>query len=72
MAKFIGSGVLSKFSCEVVLKRPIAAGQIPQLLDIQIPLAEHVILVRDHLMLPDDHMVDDNDEIFLFLAVMGG
>ena len=72
MTKFIGSGVLSKFSQEVILQKPIAAVQIPQLLDIQKPLADHLILVRDHHMLSDSYLVNDNDEIFLFLAVMGG
>ncbi len=72
MAKIIGKGALKSYSQSLVLTTAIRAQDLPGLLKIPDELAEVTILVRDHQMLDDDELIDDDDEIYLFMAVMGG
>lgn len=72
MAKIIGKDALKSFSQELFLHTAIRARDLPGLLKIPKELAEVIILVRDHQKLENDELIDNDDEIYLFMAVMGG
>ncbi len=72
MAKIIGKGALQSYSQDIVLAIAIRAQDLPGLLKIPKELAEVTIMVRDHQKLDDDEIINDEDKIYLFMAVMGG
>ncbi len=72
MTKIIGTGLLKPFSQELILDTSIKVQDLPGLLKIPAELAEITIIVREHQKLDDDDLIHANDEIILFMAVMGG
>jgi molybdopterin converting factor small subunit len=72
MAKIIGKGPLRSFSQEIVLATSIRVQDLPGLLSMPEELAEIVLVVRNHQKLDFDELINDDDEVFLFMAVMGG
>jgi hypothetical protein len=72
MAKIIGKGLFRSFSQEIVLAASIKVQDLPGLLRVPAELAEVAIVVRKNQKLDFDELIHDDDEIYLFMAVMGG
>lgn len=72
MANIICKEPLKAYSQSLFLPQPIKAQDLPRLLKIPEELAEAVIAVRNHQKLDLDALIYNDDEILLFLAVMGG
>ncbi len=60
------------YSQSLILPQPIRVQDLPRLLKIPEEMAEAVIAVRDHQKLDLDELIYNDDEILIFLAVMGG
>ncbi len=72
MAKIIGKGIFKPYTQDILLATAIRAQDLPELLKIPKKLVEVTITVRDHHKLDDDEFIDNDDEIYLFMAVSGG
>ncbi len=72
MAKIICRDPLKSYSQNIVLTHSTKVQDLPRLLKIPEELAETIIVVRNHQKLDFDDFINDEDEIYLFLAVMGG
>jgi hypothetical protein len=72
MSNIICKDPLKSFSQSLVLSQPIRVQDLPKLLKIPDELAEAVIVVRNHQKLDLDEFINNDDELYLFLAVMGG
>ena len=72
MAKIICKEPLKAYSQSLILPQPVRVQDLPRLLKIPEEMAEAVIAVRDHQKLELDAIVYNDDEIIIFLAVMGG
>ena len=72
MAKFIGKGVLQQYSQDLFLTNQIKVHDLPTLLKLPDELANILIVVRDHRKLDFDELILNGDEVYLYLAVMGG
>lgn len=72
MAKFIGKGVLQQYSQDLFLTNQIKVRDLPSLLKLPDELAAILIVVRDHHKLDFDELIFNNDEVYLYMAVMGG
>ena len=72
MLKVIGKGSMQAFSREIDLKKQVSVANLPELLQMPRELAESLIVVRGHSKLDEKDIILKDDEIYLFLAVMGG
>lgn len=72
MATFIGKGLLQDYGQEITLTRPITVASLPALLQIPDHLSDHLIFLRNHLRLSGNDEVLNEDEIIIFIEVMGG
>jgi len=72
MAKFIGSGPLKKYSGIVNINKPILVQELSKFLKLPKDLSENLIVVRENKKLNDDDTIQNNDEIHIFFAAMGG
>ena len=70
--KINGSGVLNQYSCQIGLRSRINVDDLQEILGIPESLSSNLIIVRDHRKLGKDDIINEDDEIFLFLVVMGG
>ena len=72
MASIIGKGVLKQYSQTLEINGSVSVASIPELMKLPENLHENVIAVRDGKVLSLDEFVSDDDEIILFISVMGG
>jgi len=72
LTKIIGMGVMKPFSREIDVQHPILVRDLVKLLQIPASLAEELLVVREHHLLTDEEQIMNGNEIFLYLAVMGG
>ena len=72
MASIIGKGVLKQYSQTVKIHEPVSVTCLPDLIKLPEDYRENVIAVRDGKVLSLDELLSDDDEIVLFLTVMGG
>jgi sulfur carrier protein ThiS len=72
MVKIVGKGPFRPFSQEFVLVSPLKVQDLLERLSLPADLAESAIIVRNHQMLEFDELIQDDDEVMLFMAVMGG
>ena len=72
MASIVGKGVLTQYSQTVNIHEPVPVASLPDLLKLPENLRENVIAVRDGRVLSLDELMSDEDEITLFITVMGG
>ena len=72
MLKVIGKGSMQAFSREIDLNKQVRVANLPELLQMSQELAESLIVVRGHSKLDEKDIILKDDEIYLFLAVMGG
>jgi hypothetical protein len=72
MANFIGKGILAQYSQEIKLKKPIIVHNVDRLLKLPKELSSNLIVVRGSRKLNDDEIIQNEDEIYLYFAAMGG
>ena len=72
MAVIIGKGVLHPYSQTVVLPVPVPVENLPELMKVPEEYRENIIAVRDGRVLSLDELLSDEDEIQIFISVMGG
>lgn len=72
MLKIIGKSGLQQFSREIFLSTQIKVRDLPKLLGLPEELTNNLIVVRKNYKLDYDEPIFTNDEIYLFMAVMGG
>ena len=72
MTKFVGKGMMQTYSQEISMSESVTVQSLPALLNIPKDLSKNLIVVRGNKKLDSDNLISNNDEIFLFLAVMGG
>ncbi len=72
MLKIIGKASMQSFSREIELQDRVSVADLPRLLHMPPDLADSLIVVRGHSKLDQKDMILKDDEIYLFLAVMGG
>ncbi len=72
MAKFIGKGLLQPYSCEIVLTKPVSTYSLKFLLRLPEDLSGSLIAVRGSKKLNEEDLINDSDDIVLFLATLGG
>jgi len=72
MASIVGQGVLKPYSQTVLLPEPVNVASLPELMKLPENYRENVIVVRDNKVLSLDEPLYDNDEILVFISVMGG
>jgi len=72
LVSFIGKGVLEQYSQTVEIKEPVAVACLPDLMKLPEDYRENAIAVRDGKVLLLDELIRDDDEIIVFLSVMGG
>jgi len=70
--KIIGKGILKQYSQTLDINESVSSANLPELIKLPENLRENVILVRDGRVLSPDELVSDDDEIILFVSVMGG
>ena len=70
--KIIGKGILKQYSQTLDINESVSSANLPELMKLPENLRENVILVRDGRVLSPDELVSDDDEIILFVSVMGG
>ena len=72
MTKFTGRGLLEPYSSEMSLEKPVTASSIGSLLNLPENYTNNLVVVRRSKILGGNDYINNNDEITLFLAVMGG
>lgn len=71
-AKIIGKGILQPFSKDISFTTQIRVQDLPGLLEMPEDLANNLIVVRNHHNLLSNELIENDDEIYLFIAAMGG
>jgi len=72
LASIVGKGNLEAYSRTVALKAPVPVTGLPELMKVPQAYRENIIAVKDGKVLSLDEMINDSDEIMVFLSVMGG
>ena len=72
MTRFDGRGLLRSFSCEMRLAEPIRVRDLGAFLGLPWDYSSNLIVVRGSRKLEANNLIYDDEEIILFLAVMGG
>ncbi len=72
MTEFIGKGSLGKYSQEKAIDHPIKVNEVSELLKLPKEIAENLIVVRQNRKLGEDEIIQDEDQIYIFFAAMGG
>jgi hypothetical protein len=71
-AKIIGKGIMQPFSKDITFSTQIRVQDLPRLLEMPQDLANNLIVVRNHQNILSDETIENGDEIYLFIAAMGG
>jgi sulfur carrier protein ThiS len=72
MASIIGKGTLKPYSQTVVFREPVKAACLPALMKLPAEYSENVIVVRNGKVLSPEELLNDEDEILVFISAMGG
>jgi hypothetical protein len=72
LTRFDGRGLLESYSCEMLLTEPVHVYDLDVLLGLPESYGSNLIAVRGSRKLDAKDIINDNEEIILFLAVMGG
>ena len=72
LASIIGKGVLKPYSQTVEILKPVPVTCLPELMKLPEEYHENIIAVRDGKVLSLDELMSDEDEITVFITVMGG
>ena len=72
VASIIGKGNLKPYSQTVSLPDPVPVSCLPELIKLPDIYRENIIAVRDGKVLSLDELLYEDDEIIIFMSVMGG
>jgi hypothetical protein len=72
LVTIIGHGPFEEYKCEISIKDTRILGELIESLSIPAELKEVLIPVKDSSILDFDYLVNENDEIHLFMQVSGG
>ncbi|MGB9839470.1 hypothetical protein [Thermovenabulum sp.] len=72
MAKFFGHGILEGFSGEIQIEKEEKLEKIIEKMNLPENLKEHVIFLRNHLLLEKDDLIKDEDEVHFYILPFGG
>lgn len=72
MVSIVGKGVLEPYSQALVISEPVRAACLSELMKLPENYRDNVIAVRDNRALSLDELIYDDDEISVFVSVMGG
>ena len=72
MASIIGKGTLKPYSQKMAFPEPVQVACLPELMKLPDIYCENIIAVRDSKVLSLDELLYDDDEILVFVPVMGG
>ena len=72
MALIIGKGVLKPYSQTIIFPEPVPTAHLPELMKLPETYRENLIAVRGNKALSLDELIYDDDEINIFISVMGG
>ncbi|NLZ52560.1 MAG: hypothetical protein GX892_05345 [Thermoanaerobacteraceae bacterium] len=72
MAIIIGHGMLQKYSRQIELKQPESLKAVLNQLTIPESMYDYIIFIRQHEKLEDDSIINNDDEIHLFMITFGG
>ncbi|MDF2839823.1 MAG: hypothetical protein K0Q99_594 [Clostridia bacterium] len=72
MARFDGRGMLKPYSCEILLAEPVRVCDLNTILGLPENFGSNLIAVRGSRKLDMHDLIYNNEEIMLFIAVMGG
>lgn len=72
MTSIVGKGPLKTYSQTLTLTGPAPVADLPELMKVPEEYRENIIAVRGGKVLSLDELVNDGDEILVFLSVMGG
>ena len=72
MASITGKGVLKQYSQTVEIKEPVPVARLPELMKLPENYHENIIAVKDGKVLSLDELMCDDDDIIVFVSVMGG
>ena len=72
MASIVGKGVLHPYSQKLAFPEPVPVSCLPELMKLPEIYRKSIIPVRNGKVLSLDELLHDDDEIFVFIAVMGG
>lgn len=72
MAVIIGKGVFEPYSGEVPLTGPVRVSELPELIGLPETYHQNMIAVRENRVLSLDESIGNEDEILIFVSVMGG
>ncbi|RKL64411.1 hypothetical protein DXT63_01550 [Thermoanaerobacteraceae bacterium SP2] len=72
MAIIIGHGMLQKYSRQIEIKQPENLKTVLHRLMLPESIYDYIIFVRQHEKLEDDSIINNEDEIHLFMITLGG
>jgi len=72
LASITGKGVLKQYSQTVEIKEPVPVARLPELMKLPENYHENIIAVKDGKVLSLDELMCDDDDIIVFVSVMGG
>jgi hypothetical protein len=72
MTIFIGKGSLNKYSQIIKIRHPIMVNEVCKFLKLPKGIAENLIVVRQNKKLDEEELIQDEDQIYIFFAAMGG
>ena len=72
MASITGKGILEPYSQVAVFPDPVLVSCLPELMKLPDIYRENIIAVRGGKVLGLHEMLYDDDEILVFVSVMGG
>ena len=72
MASIIGKGALKAYSKIVKIHDPMPVACLPGLMKLPEKYRDNIIAVKDGKVLSRETLLKDDDEILVFISVMGG
>jgi hypothetical protein len=72
MTKFIGNGIFKAYSQVINLEQPLIVNDLGDLLKLPEELSINLIVVRGSRKLDQAELINNDDEINIYFAAMGG
>jgi hypothetical protein len=72
MTEFIGRGTLEKYSQILEINQPLRVVEISKLLKLPKELSDNLIVVSHNKKMNEDEFIQNEDQIYIFFAAMGG
>ena len=72
MACLIGHGSLKKYSRDITIDDPKIISEILDEMSIPQEIRDILILIKGSVIIKENNLIENDDEIHLFIAVMGG